>query len=148
MQEFLCEYYDKSIHYNDYLDSLTTLIFLELSDIYKDESIRDASEHNEILSILRYIEGNYRNCTLKSTAEFFHMNPNYLSGYIHKHTGKTFKSLIQEQRMMRATRLLSNSDLSVTDIALQAGYENITFFYKKFRQLHGCSPAEYRKQFQ
>ena len=148
MREFLCEYYDKSIHYNDYLDSLTTLIFLELSDIYKDESIRDASEHNEILSILRYIEGNYRNCTLKSTAEFFHMNPNYLSSYIHKHTGKTFKSLIQEQRMMLATRLLSNSDLSVTDIALQAGYENITFFYKKFRQLHGCSPAEYRKQFQ
>lgn len=56
------------------------------------------------------------------------MNPNYLSGYIHKHTGKTFKSLIQEQRMMLATRLLSNSDLPVTDIALQAGYENITFF--------------------
>ena len=144
MREFLCEYYDKSIHYNDYLDSLTTLIFLELSDIYKDESIRDASEHNEILSILRYIEGNYRNCTLKSTAEFFHMNPNYLSGYIRKHTGSTYKELVQTARLRYAASLIKNTSLSTSTIANQAGYENITFFYRLFKKTYGCTPAQYR----
>ncbi|MCR5145188.1 MAG: AraC family transcriptional regulator [Lachnospiraceae bacterium] len=145
VNEFLCEYYDKGINSADYLSSFATLIFLELADIYKDDSSA-AQNNNQIMGILRYIEGNYNTCTLKSTAEFFHLNPNYLSGYIKKNTGKTFKELIQEQRLNLALKLLKNSDLPITEISQQVGYENVSFFYKLFQQTYGTSPAHYREK--
>ncbi|MBR1572813.1 MAG: helix-turn-helix domain-containing protein [Lachnospiraceae bacterium] len=143
INEFLCEYYDKGIHSAEYLSSFATLIFLELADIYKDDNSA-SDNNNHVLTILRYIEGNYNNCTLKSTAEFFHMNPNYLSGYIRKNTGKTFKELIQEQRMNLAVKLLENSNLTISEISQQVGYENVSFFYKLFNETFGISPATYR----
>ena len=72
------------------------------------------------------------------------MNPNYLSGYIKKNTGKTFKELIQEQRMNLAVKLLENSDLTISEISQQVGYENVSFFYKLFNETFGISPATYR----
>lgn len=143
INEFLCEYYDKSINSAEYLSSFATLIFLELADIYKDDNTA-ADNSNHIMTILRYIESNYNSCSLKSTAEFFHMNPNYLSGYIKKNTGKTFKELIQEQRMNLAVKLLENSDLTISEISQQVGYENVSFFYKLFNETFGISPATYR----
>ena len=143
ISEYLIEFFNRGIYSKDFLDSYITLIFLELADIYKSQ-IREENKSNDIIYILRYIEENYNSCTLASTAGFFHMNPNYLSGYIKKNTGKNFKQLIQEQRLMQACRLLLNTNLPITAIANEIGYDNVTFFYKKFKESFGCSPAEYR----
>lgn len=145
--EFLCEYYDRSIHFKDYIDSYMTLILLELTDIFgrclSREQQNGTKEH--VIPLLRYIEENFLTCTLKSTAEFFNMNANYLSNYIKKYTGVTFKHLVQEQKLMYAANLLKNTGLPVTDVSSQAGYENVSFFYKKFADKYHCSPNEYRK---
>ena len=98
--------------------------------------------------VLRYIKENYLTCTLKSTAEFFNINSNYLSNYIKKQTGLTFTQLIQEQKMMHAASLLRNTDIPVADVANMAGYENVSFFYKKFEEKYGNSPKEYRSNYQ
>lgn len=98
--------------------------------------------------VLRYIEENYLTCTLKSTAEFFNINSNYLSNYIKKQTGLTFTQLIQEQKMMHTASLLRNTDIPVADVANMAGYENVSFFYKKFEEKYGNSPKEYRSNYQ
>jgi YesN/AraC family two-component response regulator len=74
------------------------------------------------------------------------MHPNYLSGYIKKHTGKSFKEMIQIQRMQQAAELLKNSDLSTNDICLHVGYQNNSFFFRKFKEFYGCSPKEYREK--
>ena len=145
IKEFMIEFYNKGIYSKDFLDSYINLIFLELADIYKTQS-KHEYKNNDIIYILRYIEENYKTCTLMSTADFFHMNPNYLSGYIKKNTNKNFKELVQEHKLSQASRLLKNSNLPITAIAGEAGYDNITFFYKKFRESFGCSPAEYRNK--
>ncbi len=143
IQEYLFEFYNKGVYSKDFLDSFITLIFLELADIYKSIHT-ESTKSNDIVYILRYIEENYNECTLNSTAEFFHMNPNYLSGFIKKNTGKNFKYLIQEQRLIQAGRLLKNTDISITAIAHEIGYDNMTFFYKIFKEYFHCSPNEYR----
>ena len=43
-------------------------------------------------------------------------------------------------------QLLLNSHLSVRQIALKVGYENTSFFYKKFQEDTGCTPADYRNR--
>lgn len=149
MTEFLCEFYDKSMNSNDFLDSYITLIFLELAEVFKDDLHQKNIGHysRQIFSILHYIEKNAMTCTLKSTADAFHMNPNYLSNYIKKHTGRTYKELIQNQRLQAAATLLSNTTLPVTEVSQQCGYENVSFFYKKFSERFHCSPGEFRRRF-
>lgn len=142
-REFLCEYYDCGIYAKDYIDSYTTLIFLELTNTFRLDS-DGRSGQRDLLPILRYIEENFRTCTLKSTAAFFHMNPNYLSNYIKKQSGTTFLSIVQNQRLLYAARLLENTGLPVTEIAEKAGYQNVSFFYKKFKEKYRCMPTEFR----
>lgn len=150
VREFLCEYFDKSIHSKDYIDSYTTLILLELAGAYGHDlkNRKEKSSGQYVLPILRYIEENFTSCTLKTTAAFFNMNPNYLSNYIKKHTGNTFKYLVQNQKLLYAAKLLKNTDLPITEVSIQTGYENVSYFYKLFREKYQCSPQEYRTRCQ
>ena len=145
INEFLCEWYDPSIVFEDIMGSLLTLIFSELVNTHTiDLSNSDGSSENNIVKILDYIEKNYKNCTLKDTAEHFELNANYLSNMLKKNTGFSYKDLVQHQKINAAKDLLLNSNLSTTEIANKVCYENISFFYKKFKQYCFCLPGEYR----
>ena len=69
---------------------------------------------------------------------------NYVSTLLKKNTGYTYIQLIQTQKLKSAATLLKTTSMPVTAIANQAGYENISFFYKKFQERYHCSPNEYR----
>ena len=146
ISQFLCEYYDNSISSDNILDCLMTLILCELINVFENDLSHEKKDSAEtaVGPIIRYIEHNYNTCTLKSTARFFNMHPNYLSVYLKKYTGLTYKKLIQKQRIRQAANLLKNSSLSVEDISFHVGYSNINFFYQKFREEYECTPGEYR----
>lgn len=144
--ELICEIYDPSINSADIVNSLFTLVLCELINVYeKDMELENLDmNRNSISPILRFIEGSYATCTLESTAQFFNMNPNYLTTLLKQRTGHSYKELVQHQRISKAAQLLKNTNSSVTEIANTIGYENISFFYKKFKERYGCSPKEYR----
>lgn len=144
--ELICEFYDPSINSPDMVSSLFTLVLCELINIYENDiGKKDVSIHkNSVIPILRYIEGNYQTCTLESTASFFNINPNYLTTLLKQTTGNSYKELVQHQRLIKACQLLRNTDLTVTEVANQVGYENMNFFYKKFKDKYNSSPKEYR----
>lgn len=146
--ELLCEMYDPSINSTDIINSLMTLVLCELINVYKEDIDHQTSNISQslIAPILRYIEANYQTCTLESTATFFNMNPHYMTTLLKQRTGDSYKELIQRQRFTRAAWLLRNTSVSITNIANNVGYENMSFFYKKFKQKYGCSPNEYRSQ--
>jgi AraC family cel operon transcriptional repressor len=52
--------------------------------------------------------------------------------------------LVNAARLDQATRLLKTSQRSVTDIALDCGYQSLSYFYRRFRKRFGCSPRQYR----
>ena len=147
--DFLCIYYDENnLWQQDILNSYITLIFIELAKVFQKQlpdSVEDSSQQITF-ELLTYIDEHFMDCTLASMAEHFHMNANYFSRYIKKHTGSSFKELIQTARLRSAVSLLENSSLSTSEVASRAGYENISFFYKKFKDFYGCSPAEYRRR--
>lgn len=145
IQEFFCEIYDPSDYAADTLNSLFSLISIELVKIYQAAAtVRIPPEKSSALSILQYIGENYRTATLRDAASRFNLNPNYLSNLLKKQTGHSFKELVQQQRMNTARQLLSNSALPISEVAYRSGYENTTFFYKKFREATGVTPADYR----
>ncbi|KRN27570.1 transcriptional regulator-type [Lactobacillus selangorensis] len=101
---------------------------------------------SNLLSLLLYIEKNYSYITLEAMAAHFGFNPNYLSSYLKRQTGLTFIKLVHLQRINVAAEYLTNTNISIEEIAAKIGYENPSYFYKVFRDNFGCSPNEYRKR--
>ena len=148
MINLMREFFDPKDFSDEIIDSYISLLFIQLMRVYKyhinNRSLKTL-HNNSIIDILQYLEDNYMNTTLNSTAKFFNYNPTYLSTMLHKATGSSFKQLIQTQKMTRAKFLITNSNMPIDDIAHDIGYNNLSFFYKKFFEFYGVKPSEYRK---
>ena len=90
------------------------------------------------------LENNYKNASLSNFAQQNSIDDYTLSRMIKKNTGSTFKELLQEKRLNQSCFLLTNTDLSVADIAIAVGYDNTSFFHRLFRRTYDMSPKEYR----
>ncbi len=101
-------------------------------------------EDELILQVLRYVEENYKSATLAELAESLHYDAAWLSREIKRRTGENFTSLLQNKRLSQATYLLGNTTIKVDDIAVQVGYENISYFHRIFQKKYGMSPKKYR----
>lgn len=148
MNELLCEYYSPSLNFSEILNNLFILVISELVNIFGHEMNQklDTPSQFSIIPVLKYIETNYKNSTLNSTALFFNINPNYLTTLLKQHTGYPYKELILCQKMKATQKLLINTDMPIKEIAHAVGYDNLTFFYKKFKEHFHCLPKEYRDQ--
>lgn len=93
---------------------------------------------------LRYIEERYMDGTLTELAEREHQSLYQMSRYIKAETGYTFKEILQMKRFQVACSLLKTSSLSVSDIISMVGYDNTSYFYRRFQEKYHMSPREYR----
>lgn len=122
------------------------LLFLQLLN-YMDKMEAGGRKYDtEIMAtVLSYIEDHYKEGKLSELAEEMKVNIYWLSREIKKKSGKTYKELLQERKMKQAVYLLTSSALPVTDIIESVGYDNTSYFYRKFKEKYGMSPKEYRK---
>ncbi len=130
------------------LVSTMELIFLHLiSDAERMHANRDDAQDNLLmLTVRRYIADEYRKGTLSELAGRTRYSVSSLSRLIKKYTGLTFKEMQAEQRMQAAVELLSSTDLPISEIATSVGYENQSFFYKRFRSEFQATPNEMRSK--
>ena len=102
-------------------------------------------EQNQIFSILQYIETHYQSGTLSEVSAMLHQSDYTVSRLLKRRLGRNFKELLQERKLQQAAYLLGNTGLSIDGIMEQIGYDNSSYFYRRFRERYGCSPAEYRR---
>ena len=122
------------------------LILLHLSHFSdKVEVGRDHLEQALTFSVLGFIEENYRDGELSQLATQLGCDLYWLSRIIKNTTGKTYTQLVQEKRLTQAAWLLENTGLTITDISLDVGYHNFSYFYRIFHDKYKCSPREYRR---
>lgn len=86
--------------------------------------------------------------TLQNIADTLNMSTKQISRIIHKEYGCTFYRLIINLRINQATKMLVSTNLSVTEISHQVGYDSTSNFYKAFKKIHNCMPLEYREKMQ
>lgn len=143
------EYFHKRIYSDEIINSYLVILFSELireDEISQRHTHIPNSNNYTLIDFLQYIEENYQDCTLTSMAKHFNFHPNYLSNLLKKGTGKSFKDLLQLQKISKAGLMLVNSNLPIPEIADEVGYSSVTFFYKKFKQIFNMTPSDYRKQ--
>ncbi len=104
------------------------------------------SRSRTVMTILHYIEENYRNGSLTALSEELNQPVYALSKLVKAETGSTFKELLQQKRLTRAAKLIRETPLPISDIITAVGYDNTSFFYRVFRSEYGLTPREYREQ--
>lgn len=97
-----------------------------------------------VTGMLGYIDREFAACSLEGMAAEFGLSPNYATALLKRHVGKTFRQLVQERRLVRAAELLCGG-ATAGAAAHAVGYENMSFFYRKFHDKYGCTPAAYRR---
>ena len=149
MENIMLEHYNQDLGMKEVMESYVIILFTELFRIWRDDSKeRDSvSRDVQIVELLSYIEENYEDCTLQEMGKVFGMHGNYLTALLKEKTGRSFVEHVQEQKLKKAKALLEHTDLSIAELIPLCGYNNLNFFYKKFKETEGCTPAQYRKRY-
>ena len=107
----------------------------------------DTSGRNTVeKEMVSYIQQNYTGTiSLKEFGEQFHLSEKYISRYFKEHFHITLSQYVAYLRLEHAKQLLQDTDIPITEIALQSGYQNVSYFIRSFKKTYGVSPLKYRK---
>lgn len=96
--------------------------------------------------MVSYIQQNYMGkILLREFGEQFHLSEKYISRYFKEHFHITLSQYVTYLRLEHAKQMLQETDISVTEVAMQSGYQNISYFIRSFKKTYGVSPLKYRK---
>lgn len=105
-------------------------------------------EKESVVEIVkRFIKDNIGEMRLSrdEIANYVYLNPDYLTRMFKKQTGFSISDYLQQQRIEYAKKLLIETDMPVSEIALSAGYSNFSYFSTIFKKITQLNPMEYRK---
>ncbi|WP_274474873.1 AraC family transcriptional regulator [Mangrovimonas aestuarii] len=107
----------------------------------------ELQDNNKIDVIFKHINANFQSpIQLEEIADLVNMTVPSFCRYFKKATGKTFTRLVNEYRVVHATKLLSESKSSITSICYESGFNNFSHFNKLFKEFTGKSASQYRKE--
>ncbi|MGF0032770.1 2-isopropylmalate synthase [Bariatricus sp. SGI.154] len=106
----------------------------------------DGCKDARMIEIMNYIQANYIDITLDDLAEKFYLSKPYISKYIKEKSGMTFGELVKKIRMKKAKALLKSSNMTVENIALTVGYQNVEHFNRMFKKAYNMTPMQFRNQ--
>lgn len=105
------------------------------------------SSASMIHSLVNYIHEHLdENLSRSKLTQIVHLHPDYLSAVFHQKMGISLSEYVNEARLEKARKLLLTTNLSVSQVAIQAGFPNISYFSKLFREREGITPLQYRKK--
>ncbi len=113
----------------------------------KAGSVRNysAREGKRMETVMRFImEQCHRHISLAEVADAANMNKEAFCRFFKDRTRKTFTGFLNEVRITRACHLLSNKDLTISQVASEAGFPNLSYFNRVFKNLKKITPKAYR----
>ena len=113
----------------------------------QENSNRPDYQNQTLRDIIEYLN---ENCTeavrLPDIAARFGLTPQYFCTFFKEHFGRTLTQHINLLRIQRASRYLRETDLPIMEVGFLVGFENFSYFIKRFREVFDCTPSEYRKK--
>ena len=124
-------------------DALIPPLCLMIEDLLAREKQNSTTEYNRILA---YVSENHIHVTLDDVAKKFGRSRSHVSHVFKKRCGKSIRAYSNELKLMTAKKLLDTTDMSVTDIALEAGFCDTSYFIRLFGERYGITPHRYRAE--
>lgn len=105
--------------------------------------------NEQIARVWKAIDYIYDNChrklTLHEVAQQIYVSDDYLTRLLKKNNGMGFEQFLSFVRAELSVKLLLNTEMSISDIALECGFSALRYYNAAFLKNYGCTPAEYRK---
>ncbi|WP_029272980.1 AraC family transcriptional regulator [Flavobacterium sp. KJJ] len=132
-------------------------LFLTYAErFYNRQFITRKISNHQILARLEKLLGDYFSSdslakkglpTVHYIAESLNVSPNYLSSLLKLHTGQSTQQHIHDKLIEKAKEKLSTTNLSISEIAFELGFEHQQSFSKLFKTKTNFSPLEFRQSF-
>lgn len=127
---------------------LEILAVLAERGLFREEPLVLDRRVETIKGVLSYMKAHYREkIYVRQLAEQASMNEQYFCRFFKSVTGKSPMAYLNDIRIREAAALLQTSRLSVTEVCLETGFHNLGNFMRAFREMYGCTPLVYRKDF-
>ena len=131
----------------DYLADLASCTDYRLLSNVQMQGEDDDTEIEQINAIVDRITGDLAEPLLASTAAAeLGMSESRFSRFFRRATGNTFTDFVNLVRVNRACQLLMETDRQVTRICYEVGFNNVANFNRRFREIKGMTPTEFRHQ--
>ena len=130
------------------LFELETTMTALVKRICNDVDNRQENDRKQLeADVLAYLSSNYNKyeLSLEQAAEQFRLSVFRLSRLIKEWTGDTFTDYIVKMRISEVKRLLRETDLPIQQIVEAVGYVNVPSFTRKFKEMEGIAPGQFRK---
>lgn len=125
--------------------ALRTMLMLEITAIITQLHAEKSQYTPVVRQIMHEVQENYKeNMNLKLLSYKYHMNTSYLGQIFQKEVGCTFNQFMSNTKIEKARELILHTNLKINDIAQEVGYPDTSYFYRKFKQYYGVSPASLR----
>ncbi len=138
---------------NRLLELISVLAILSDSEDMQELTTNSMSLQNEVDSaringVLSFIVQNYQQeIHLSEVAKLANMSESAFSRYFKKRTRRTFSQFIAEIRIEHACKLLVQDKMSISAVALESGFNNLSNFNRQFKLLKKTTPLAYRSTF-
>jgi DNA-binding LacI/PurR family transcriptional regulator len=115
--------------------------------VIRASSVRLSATMHRWEFIMRYIQDHFReNITVRQTASFHGLDPNYFSHHFKQIYGLRFTDAVNQLRLEYSTQLLQTTEYAIETIADSAGFRSPNHFYSLFKRRYGVTPHAYRKR--
>lgn len=140
------EFIHKQIGYEEMTSSLVHSILIKLCRMMEiDDEAQSYS--SAVQNVKAYIESNFHlELTLPELARLVYISPYHLAHLFKEEVGMAPIQYLIQCRITHAKRLLTETNLSVKDIAMKVGYPNANYFNLLFKKMTGLSPGKYSKK--
>ncbi|MFD0693499.1 helix-turn-helix domain-containing protein [Paenibacillus sp. GCM10027628] len=109
--------------------------------------VDEFDEKMNFWKVLQYMHVHYsKKLTLEWLSHHFRVSTPYMSRSFKKHLGRSFLEYLHGLRVESAVSMLVSTNMSLADIAAEAGFESYRSFSRVFRELRGQTPSDYRNQ--
>ena len=146
--EALSEQEKKMPYYHESVKALMLQLLVIVFRKYLAEDIlnHDHSHKSKLIKqVVEYINGHYQeDLTVESISEACGYSRFYISKTFKEVSGVTVTRYINAIRIERAKVLMKNGNASLSEIAIQCGFMNLSYFSKVFKRIENVAPYEYR----
>ncbi|MEG2199496.1 MAG: AraC family transcriptional regulator, partial [Anaerovorax sp.] len=118
------------------------------SNTFEHNFSQDLLQLDRVSRIVALIYNNYNEkLVFTEIAEKEHINRFYLSHIFQRFTGLNFREFISMVRVERSEVILLDTDYSISHIALDSGFSNVSYYIEHFKKWFGIHPSEYRQRY-
>lgn len=126
------------------LQSRKSLILLNKIISQKDYTETEGKRMGQVMSFI--LSQSQNPVTLQEVADVANLSKEAFCRFFKERTGKTFTEFLMQVRIHQACQLLQETDLSISQIAFQCGFQNLSYFNRAFKKIQGETPKTYRER--